>query len=162
MKSFLLSALSRRYSGSLEKFKADHPYSWVVWEPGDWKPPRANTVTMLAPLQAEAQVDRKSQEALAMALEPKGRVITLGRAPDCDIVINDGTLSGQHLLYSLSREGVWRVEDTGSRNGSAVSGGQKLEPHVAVALKNGAWVSAGRCVLTFHTPEGLWSRLKAP
>jgi hypothetical protein len=162
MKSFLLSALSKRYAGALEQLKADHPYPWLVWEPGDWKPPRANTVTLMAPLQAEAQLERRSQEALVMALEPRGRVITLGRAPDCDIVINDGTLSGQHLLFSLSREGQWRVEDTGSRNGSAVSGGKKLEPHQSVALTNGSWISAGRCVLTYHTAEGLWSRLKAP
>ena len=47
MKSYLLSTLTLRYSTQgVEKFEADHPYAWLLWEPGAWNhlPPSSPAV----------------------------------------------------------------------------------------------------------------------
>ncbi|MEO2011356.1 MAG: FHA domain-containing protein, partial [Pirellulaceae bacterium] len=48
---------------------------------------------------------------------------TLGRHPDCEIVIEVGAVSRQHArVSSTPKEGVYVVEDLGSRNGTFLNG----------------------------------------
>ncbi|WP_224372762.1 sigma 54-interacting transcriptional regulator [Hyalangium versicolor] len=46
---------------------------------------------------------------------------TLGKAPPCDIIVNDKAVSRQHLKLEV-REGLVRATDLGSRNGSFCEG----------------------------------------
>ncbi len=164
MKSFLLSALGKRFKDAdATALRVAHPNDWLVWEPGSWKPPRAQTLTFAAPAadQPKEEPKQKAGEALALALESKGRALTLGRAEDCDIVINDGTLSGLHLRLSPAPAGGWTVEDLGSRNGSMLDG-QRLLPQRPSPLRDGAKLAAAHCLFTFYTPAGLWKRITAP
>ncbi len=61
----------------------------------------------------EAKTQRK--EAL------RGPVMTVGRDPSCDIVINDASVSRRHCTFFEDQTG-WSVEDNGSRNGTEVAG----------------------------------------
>jgi DNA-binding NtrC family response regulator len=48
-------------------------------------------------------------------------VTTVGRSPDCDIVLGDDSVSWRHCTLELTREGI-RVRDLGSRNGTLLDG----------------------------------------
>lgn len=61
----------------------------------------------------------------------EGRSLTIGRAPECDVVLDDRFLSRQHTRLSRD-ESAWWVEDLGSRNGTWVNG-RRLEQRVAFA-----------------------------
>lgn len=166
MKSWLLSTLR---AGSVAKgrdaFLAANPGCWLLWEPGSWKPPQSRTMIMTvamkpvpvpAPARAAAPA-APTAEALAIALVPLAHPLVLGRSDDCDLPLNDATLSGHHLAFHSSGAS-WSVEDVGSTNGTRVNG-VMLAPSARLALSAGAKIEAGQVRLTFVTPEALWARL---
>ena len=161
MISFMMSALSRMYQGAgFTAFSNAHPHCWVVWEPGVWKPPAkdAHTLTSLhvptpPPAAGEAL-------ALALAVRPgKPPQLILGRAPSCNIEINDATLSQVHLLFMQAGPAKWTVRDAGSKNGSWVDGAQ-LVPGEPKALTDGMRIQTAQVVLTYYEPPGLFARLQ--
>ena len=48
--------------------------------------------------------------------------ITIGRRSDCDVVIEDATVSRHHARLRRRPSGTWLVEDLHSKNGTAVNG----------------------------------------
>lgn len=69
--------------------------------------------------------------------------ITIGRAPDCALVLDDDYASGQHArLYQA--DGRWVVEDLGSTNGTWISRTRITGPTV---LELGAPLRIGRTVI---------------
>jgi diguanylate cyclase (GGDEF)-like protein len=67
-----------------------------------------------------------------------GRLI-VGRAADCDVVIDDDGVSRRHGLLVVSMEGEVTIEDLGSTNGTMVDG-QRCE---VVTLKGGERLQFG-------------------
>lgn len=54
---------------------------------------------------------------------PESMEITLGRAPDCDIVIEDPTVSRLHAVFRKEpHTGMWQVVDAESHNGTFLAG----------------------------------------
>lgn len=159
MKSFLLSGLKRAAAGGREGLVRQHPGDWLVWEPGSWKAPRANTLVLGGAPQPPPAGPTKSAEALAIAL-PEQPQVTMGRDPDSELALNDGTLSSRHLCLHRASDGRWAIEDLGSTNGTAVEG-LTLRPGERMPLRNGSTIKAGDVTLTFQTSEGLWKRLQA-
>ncbi len=160
MKSFLLSSLVHRFSGaSLEDFVRSHPHDWLLWEPGGWNAPAATTVKLM-PFAEGTPLPQTSGEALALAMEvlPTTTQLTLGRGPNVDALIAEGTLSQIHLLFMISPAG-WTVRDANSRNGTWLDR-QKLLPGQPVELKNGSRIKAAQVALTWYTPQGLLNRIK--
>lgn len=158
MKSWLLSALKKIASGGRDAVTKQHPGDWLVWEAGNWKAPRAQTLVLEAVKDA-ASLAPKGAEALVIAL-PMQVSPTVGRAPDADISLNDGTLSGHHLSLGRLSDGRWTVEDLGSTNGTTVEG-LTLKVGERMPLRNGSVIKAGQVTLTFQTAEGMWKRLSA-
>jgi hypothetical protein len=70
--------------------------------------------------------------------------ITIGRAPDNVLVLNDGEASAHHAEITASREG-FRLRDLGSSNGTVVNG----EPAADVFLKLGDVIKIGSTRMTF-------------
>lgn len=76
---------------------------------------------------------RATPAPLVLALDWSGAQdeLLIGRAPSCDIVLADQTVSRRHALL-LFRDGTWIVRDTGSRNGVTVNGARvgrcRLDP----------------------------------
>jgi pSer/pThr/pTyr-binding forkhead associated (FHA) protein len=160
VKSFLMSWLGRQHaSDDLESFARALPGPWLVWEAGPWRPPPADRATLLA---ASREGRNSSGDALVLEVAPRvGRAkfegVRLGRGPENDLVVDDGTLSRAHML--LRREGdAWTVEDLRSSNGTQVDG--KPIQGERVLLAPGARIEAGSVRLTFYDARGLYLRLR--
>jgi DNA-binding NtrC family response regulator len=80
----------------------------------------------------------------AVELSP-GRPLVLGRAGPADIIIEDLSLSRQHVRFELRQEAVL-VEDLGSTNGTVVNG-QLVE---SAQIRTGDRVTAGTVSVTVH------------
>lgn len=70
---------------------------------------------------------------------PTGKATTLGRAGDCDIVLDDPTVSRHHaeIVYD---QGRFVLSDTGSWNGTSLNG----SPVITAALADGDELALGR------------------
>jgi S-DNA-T family DNA segregation ATPase FtsK/SpoIIIE len=76
--------------------------------------------------------------------------VTVGRGPDCDLRLDDDTISGCQLAVTMPEGGdgsAALVEDLGSRNGTTVAG-QPIEPHLPVRVEVGAAIGVGAAELT--------------
>jgi pSer/pThr/pTyr-binding forkhead associated (FHA) protein len=51
----------------------------------------------------------------------EGEAMVIGRAPDCDHVLNDPMVSGRHARVFRADDRIW-IEDLGSRNGTYLNG----------------------------------------
>ncbi len=163
MKSYLLSAFVRSHAHLEEDaFRHAEPGCWLVWEAGPWKPGGARTLTGIPrPSSPTPLPVAPGLEALAYSLTPKDahhEQMTLGRNAICDIVINDGTISMLHLVF-VRADGAWTVQDSGSRNGSALSG-SPLEPGKPRQLLSMARLTAGSVAFSFYEPRDMLWRLK--
>lgn len=75
-----------------------------------------------------------------------------GRSPDCDIFLDDITVSRQHCVF-LRTEGQLTVDDQGSLNGTYVNRALTDGP---VVLRAGDEVQIGKFRLVFYpSPHGL-------
>lgn len=72
------------------------------------------------------------------------RPLTVGRAPDCDVVVHDLKASRRHCTIEPTAEGGWRMRDLGSRNGTLKGG----EPVTECSLASGdvLWLGENVCV----------------
>jgi transcriptional regulator with GAF, ATPase, and Fis domain len=71
-------------------------------------------------------------------------VVTVGKTPDCDLVLTDPTVSRQHLRILRQEEG-WLLTDLDSTNGTFVSGVRIKE----APIQTGAVLSAGKVDIAF-------------
>ena len=159
MKSYLLSSFVRTHAHLEEDmFRLSEPSCWLVWEAGPWKPGGARTLTAVPPKQP-GPTAAPGVEALAYALAAKdGQQIALGRGTECEISINDGTISTQHLAF-VRMDGVWMVADSGSRNGSTLNGAP-LVVGKPKPLMTSARIMAGSVAFSFYEPKDMLWRLK--
>ena len=160
MKSYLISWLKRRLAGGMDAFEREHSGPWLVWEAGPWRPPPADRSTLVDT--GEQRGRSSSGDALALEVTPRpGRAgfegVQLGRGPDNDLVVDDGTLSRAHLLLR-AEEGRWTVQDLRSSNGTRVDG--KPIDGKPVPIEPGVHIEAGSVRLTFYDAKGLYMRLK--
>jgi len=75
---------------------------------------------------------------------PAGARTRIGRSPDCDIFLDDVTVSRNHALL-LEQEGRYVVEDQGSLNGTFVNR-TRID---SAQLENGDEVQVGKYRMTF-------------
>jgi pSer/pThr/pTyr-binding forkhead associated (FHA) protein len=76
------------------------------------------------------------------------QVITIGRGFECDLVINDVSISRRHAQVSRQANGHY-VQDLASRNGSKVNNDPLLAPRL---LQPGDIVCLGSVVLEYSRP----------
>lgn len=65
------------------------------------------------------------------AIELGQAIITLGRAADCTIVLEDEYCSNRHARLVPRADGRWLIEDTGSTNGTYLNERKLTGPTVA-------------------------------
>jgi hypothetical protein len=160
MQSFLLSVLAQQYGRSAAAdFAAVFPDPWLVWEAGTWAPAQPTTLSVTRQVEEPGPGHAGKGEALVFQLRlPLGKTeIAIGRAPPCDVVVNDGTLSKRHATLLRSESGGWLLRDDASRNGSWVSE-VVLAPGRPVALSSGTRLRLGTARLVFMDSRALHAR----
>jgi pSer/pThr/pTyr-binding forkhead associated (FHA) protein len=74
-----------------------------------------------------------------------GAQMTIGRRPDCDVFLDDVTVSRDHALL-VKRGESWHLDDCGSLNGTYVNR-SRIESQ---RLEEGDEVQIGKYKLTYH------------
>jgi hypothetical protein len=92
-----------------------------------------------------ALVVRSGGERAGEHFVPQGERTTVGRSPDCDIFLDDVTVSRRHAVL-LQRDGGFFIEDQGSLNGTYLNR-KRIES--AQELENGDELQIGKYKLTF-------------
>lgn len=100
---------------------------------------RRASLTILAP--AESGVRPGTVYELA-------GVMTIGRDPECSIILPDSSVSGSHAVVRVLR-GAWVVADNGSTNGTFVNN-QAVDGN-GVWLRGGERITVGAVVLEFQS-----------
>ena len=75
---------------------------------------------------------------------PQGERTTIGRSPDCDIFLDDVTVSRKHAVL-VHKDGAFFVEDQGSLNGTFLNR-RRIE---SGRLENGDELQIGKYKLSF-------------
>jgi hypothetical protein len=75
---------------------------------------------------------------------PQGERTTIGRSPDCDIFLDDVTVSRKHAVL-VQREDAYYIEDQGSLNGTFLNR-RRIE---SGRLENGDELQIGKYKLSF-------------
>jgi pSer/pThr/pTyr-binding forkhead associated (FHA) protein len=107
-----------------------------------------------------------SSEPIVYALRKAPRVavaqkpeITLGRNDANDIILAGSSVSRFHACFEQTTT-AWKLVDTGSTFGTWVND-ERLTPHQAVAVPDGARLRFGEIGLLFFTPKGFMGYLKS-
>ena len=78
------------------------------------------------------------------SFKPAGERTRIGRSPDCEIFLDDVTVSRNHAVL-VERDGEFFVEDQGSLNGTFVNR-HRIE---SARLENGDELQVGKYRMTF-------------
>ncbi|MDY7232482.1 FHA domain-containing protein [Hyalangium rubrum] len=101
------------------------------------------------------------ENLLVATLPPLGETdsLMIGRLPDCELVLEDGSVSKQHaVLHWNQAEGVCTLKDLGSRNGTFVNGVIIMKREKA--LRDGDILSFGNVPFWFLLTKTLYARLQ--
>jgi len=83
-----------------------------------------------------------------------GSTLTLGRAPEAEVVVDDPSVSRQHARLTVSARVT--LTDLGSRNGTRVDG-EPIAPHIETPLRVGASFELGSTTLVLQRTQGLFA-----
>ena len=95
-------------------------------------------------LEGPALVVRFGGGRAGESFRPAGQRTRIGRSPECEIFLDDVTVSRNHAVLH-ERDGTFYVEDEGSLNGTFVNR-KRIDQ---VALENGDELQIGKYRLTF-------------
>src|SRR5262249_13054666 len=77
--------------------------------------------------------------------------VTIGKGPQNDIILPDASVSSAHAVIRFE-DGVYKISDLGSRNGTLVNAGRLGAD--SRAAQQGDWIKRGLCALTFRRKGG--------
>jgi len=95
-------------------------------------------------LEGPALVVRSGGRAGESFHPTEGRT-TIGRSPDCDVFLDDVTVSRKHAVLLRDEGGTFRIEDQGSLNGTFLNR-RRID---SAELENGDELQIGKYKLTF-------------
>jgi FHA domain len=148
------------------EFEERHGRAFLLLSAADLSTPRP-TITEVR-LDGDSVVTRRAESTASLALvvyalrrnnRSASHLITLGRAPDNDVVVPDVSISRFHAFVKQGANGRWLLQDAGSTNGTTVNGSSvPRQGHGSPAeLSAGDDVRLGQVELTFLDSEALVS-----
>lgn len=163
VQAYMLSLLTRQLLMVKERFASMYPNAWLVWEPGTWRAPPASGggVETISPTMPGPDKPGEG-DALCFELKlPKGKTwLLVGRAESNDLVINDATVSREHLILMPEQGQLWLAQ-AGPLAKDTVLWGKPLEPGASVRLTPGAQMRVGNVVLTYYDTTSFVDRVRA-
>ncbi len=96
-------------------------------------------------MEGPALVVRSGGGRAGESFHPQRERTTIGRSPDCDIFLDDVTVSRRHAVLVQEADGSFRIEDQGSLNGTFLNR-RRID---AATLENGDELQIGKYRLTF-------------
>jgi pSer/pThr/pTyr-binding forkhead associated (FHA) protein len=115
--------------------------TYRIDETGELVPVEIGEVTANGP----ALVIRAGGGRVGESFALDGERMSIGRRPDCEVFLDDITVSRDHALL-IYRADQWYLDDCGSLNGTYVNR-SRIESH---RLEEGDEVQIGKYKLTFH------------
>jgi pSer/pThr/pTyr-binding forkhead associated (FHA) protein len=115
--------------------------TYRIDETGELVPVELEEVTAHGP----ALVIRAGGGRVGESFPVQGERMSIGRRPDCEVFLDDVTVSRDHALL-VERGGQWYLDDCGSLNGTYVNR-ERIESQ---RLEEGDEVQIGKYKLTFH------------
>jgi hypothetical protein len=91
-----------------------------------------------------ALVIRSGGGRVGQSFALRGDRVTIGRSPDCDVFLDDVTVSRDHAVL-VHRQGAWFLDDSGSLNGTYVNR-HRIDSH---RLDDGDELQVGKYKLTY-------------
>jgi hypothetical protein len=162
-RALLLSLLIRQHLALKEKFRARYPHPWLVWEAGAWNVPESRVQNVAATRLPEEYLRDCLPAGDAMCFElvasAERGVLPLGRASHNALVINDATVSREHLVLHPGPEAQWLVEPLPKASSPVLLEGKRLEAGRPTPLAPGMQLALGDVRLTFHDAEGFHQRI---
>jgi hypothetical protein len=148
--AYLVSLLTRQVALlQRDGFLKKHPHPWLVWEAGNWDPPRS-------PAESDAGATRLPDpkrperpgagDALCFELvaKDKDHLFKVGRSSECEIVLNDMTISREQFHLD-SKAGKWVLVPI--TNAHTQLFGRELE--APIELTRESPLKVGHLTLTF-------------
>ena len=95
---------------------------------------------------------------------PFSALITIGRADNCDVVLESRSISKFHAYLAsipqLDDTFEYQLADSGSRNGTKIAD-ERLAPKELFTLRDGMRIDFGGVLFVrFFTPQGIWHQLQ--
>jgi dipeptidyl aminopeptidase/acylaminoacyl peptidase len=123
-----------------------------AWQPAEMPSESRRTVSLSAmPREAvaagepfAAKLSFESGPFAGRVVALPSQMVTVGRAPDNDVVVGDPATSGRHGRIEM-RAGVFWISDLGSTNGTMVNG----EPVIEKQLSDGDVIAIGQNTIRF-------------
>src|SRR5271165_1059931 len=115
--------------------------TYRIDETGELVPMEIGEVTARGPLLVIRAGGGRVGESFPIA----GERMSIGRRPECEVFLDDVTVSRDHALL-IHRGESWYLDDCGSLNGTYVNR-SRIESH---RLEEGDEVQIGKYKLTFH------------
>jgi dipeptidyl aminopeptidase/acylaminoacyl peptidase len=123
-----------------------------AWQPAEMPSESRRTISLSAmPREAvaagepfAAKLSFESGPFAGRVVALPSQMVTVGRAPDNDVVVGDPATSGRHGRIEL-RAGVFWISDLGSTNGTMVNG----EPVIEKQLSDGDVIAIGQNTIRF-------------
>jgi hypothetical protein len=115
----------------------------MTYTPGDANDEAATALEDLG-VKGPALVVRAGGGRAGETFYPSGERTLIGRSPDCDIFLDDVTVSRKHAVL-VERDGAYYAEDQGSLNGTFLNR-RRIE---SARLEDGDELQIGKYRLTF-------------
>jgi hypothetical protein len=115
--------------------------TYRIGETGEFEPVELDEVAA----RGSSLVIRAGGGRVGESFAVEGERMSIGRRPDCDVFLDDVTVSRDHALL-IRRGDQWYLDDCGSLNGTYVNR-SRIESQ---RLQEGDEVQIGKYKLTFH------------
>jgi hypothetical protein len=158
VRSYLISFLATRAAVLTSGFAKKYPGVWLVWEPGAWHAPDTGssrkTIAGFKPANTPSGSDAL---CFQLQLEEGKTSIKIGRDEKSDVVINDATVSREHLLLTCGAGDVWSVLPAKDR--LVKKDGAPIDPIRPTVVVPGTKLELGSVTMTFYDPASFEKRV---
>jgi hypothetical protein len=158
-RALMLSLLVEQYGRLGDQFLKQYDHPWLVWDASTWSAPSLDGETRLGRLPSGPTARGAHALCFGLTFNKDAAQITVGRSSQNDVVVNDGTVSRQHVVLTRNAFGTWQVRplpgNSGTRCGSRILTEKDVSP-----LVDRQTLLIGSVELTFFEPKTFLERLK--